>query len=76
MMRNLLVGAALTAAFSLAIGPAGFAAPGRNQACYSSRADPTLRLIRCSVLRIERRGGERVFISAPVKPALTVGVAF
>jgi hypothetical protein len=76
MMRNLLVGAAVCAAFGLAIGPAGSAAPGRNQACYSSSADPALRLLRYSVLRIERRGGERVFISAPIKPALTVGVAF
>jgi hypothetical protein len=76
MMRNLLVGAVLCAAFDLAFASAGSAASGRNHACYSSSADPALRLLRYSVLRIERRGGERVFISAPVKPTLTVGVAF
>jgi hypothetical protein len=76
MMRNLLVGAAVCAAFSLAIGPAGSAAPSRDHACYSSSADPALRLLRHSVLRIERQRGERVFVSAPVKPALTLGVAF
>jgi hypothetical protein len=48
----------------------------QDRACYSSSADPALRLLRRSVLRIERRSGERVFISAPIKPVLTVGVAF
>jgi hypothetical protein len=76
MTRDLVAGAALCAALGLAIASTGSAAPGRNRACYSSSADPALRLLRYSVLRIERRGGERVFISAPVKPALTVGVAF
>jgi hypothetical protein len=76
MMRNLLVGAAVCAAFGLAIGPAGSATPSRNHACYYSSADPALRLLRHSVLRIERRGGERLFVSAPIKPTLTVGVAF
>jgi hypothetical protein len=76
MTRNLVLGAALCAALGFTIGPAGSAAPGRNHACYSSIADPALRLLRYSVLRIERRGGERVFVTAPIKPALTVGVAF
>jgi hypothetical protein len=75
IMRNLVLGAALCAAFGLT-GPAGSAAPSRNRACYASSADPALRLLRYSVLRIERRGSERVFVSAPIRPALTVGVAF
>jgi hypothetical protein len=75
-MRDIVLGVALCAALGFTIGPVG-AAPGRNHACYSSSADPALRLLCYSVLRIERRGGERVFVSAPIKPAaLTLGVAF
>jgi hypothetical protein len=53
-----------------------FPSPWRADPTPGGYADPALRLLRHSVLRIERRGGERVFISAPIKPALTVGVAF
>jgi hypothetical protein len=63
------------AAFGHAMGPAWSAAPNGN-ACHSSSADRTLRLLRYSTLRIERRGGERIFVSVPIKPAVTVGVAF
>jgi hypothetical protein len=75
-MRGVVVGTAVCAAFSITVVSAGSGSPIRNTACYSSSADPALRLLRESALRVVRRGGERVFVSAPIKPALTLGVAF
>jgi hypothetical protein len=77
MMRGIILGTTVCAAFSITVFSAGAGSPVRDRACYSSSVDPALRILRESTLRVVRRGGERVFVSAPIKPAaLTLGVAF
>jgi hypothetical protein len=52
----------------------------RERVCHYSAADRTLRPLRDTVVRIERRGGERVFTAVPINRTkglpLTVGVAY
>jgi hypothetical protein len=75
-MRGIILGTAFGAAFGITLVSAGSASPSRDRACHSLSADMALRLLRDSALQVMRRGGERVFVSAPIKPALTVGIAF
>jgi hypothetical protein len=78
-MRSLVLGITVCVAFGITLGQAGAAARSNDRVCSSS-SDRGLRLLRESVLRIERRGGERVFVATPInrakETALTVGVAF
>jgi hypothetical protein len=74
-MHTFILGIAVCATIGLAVGPASSASLRRDRACYSS-GDPALRLLCRSVLRVARRGGDRVFVSALSRPPLTVGVAF
>jgi hypothetical protein len=78
-MRSLVLGTAVCMAFGITLGPAWSATRSGDRVCSSS-GDRALRLLRESVLRIERRGGERVFVSTPInrtkEPAVTVGVAY
>jgi hypothetical protein len=79
-MRSLVLGTAVCMVFGITLGPAGSATRSGDRVCSSSGSDRALRLLRESVLRIERRGGERVFVSTPInrtkEPAVTVGVAY
>jgi hypothetical protein len=78
-MRSVVLGIAVCVAVGITLGQVGAATRSNDRVC-SSAGDRGLRLLRESVLRIERRGGERVFIATPVnrakETALTVGVAF
>ena len=55
-MRSLVLGIAVCVAFGITLGQAGAAARSNDRVCSSS-SDRGLRLLRESVLRIERRGG-------------------
>jgi hypothetical protein len=78
-MRSLVLGIAACMALGITLGPTGAATRSNDRVCTST-GDRALRVLRESVLRIERRGGERVFVATPVnratETALTVGVAY
>jgi hypothetical protein len=79
-MRGIVLTTAICVAFGITLAPAGSATRASDRACHSSNTDRALRLLRESVLRVEYRGGERVFVAAPINrsnaPSLTVGIAF
>jgi hypothetical protein len=79
-MRGIVLATAICVAFGITLGPAGSATRASDRACQSSSTDRALRLLRESVVRVEHRGGERVFVAAPINrsntPSLMVGIAF